>query len=368
MIYTATAYEKLPTLDQLIDHVKTVLSRQPVRHLSPIEPVVSDSGKFIVTRLMSGRYSLKPNISMQSALFRGECSWDEEIYNCCPSLLREKPRYVVQNLKYEELMIAMESHPLYRLFLEGIELSSKMNLRMYNPYGIAMCYDQKTSLLSFTSDLEIASFYACCERDGNGTYQPILNEEGNRKGILYIFNMLAPFGMTPGLSTVGLQPFPRCGLQKAFALNLQPGQDLRNHRFVVGFVFRHDADVSKRIYKQFKSGRSLEPCNDILATKAKEINTSVEISRVAFERNLRKNPNNSRVENEKEIEEKGLTLTTDRDTSFTPSELEGYYANPIDIWEQFCQQIVFPGRDSEILLNKLKSVPNMDSYKSYFIR
>lgn len=368
MIYTATTYDKLPTLDQLIGNVKTVLSRQPVRHLSPIEPVVSDSRKFIVTRLMSGRYSLKPNISVQPALFRGESRWDKESYNCCPSLLREKPRYVVQNLKYEELMIAMESHPLYRLFLEGIELSDKMNLRMYNPYGIAMCYDQKTSLLSFTSDLEIASFYACCERDEKGAYQPILNEEGNRKGILYIFNMLAPFGMTPGLSTVGLQPFPRCGHQKAFALNLQPGQDLRNHRFVVGFVFRHDAGVSKSIYTQFESGRSLEPCNDILATKAKEINTSGEISQAAFERNLRKNPKDNQAANEREIKDKGLTLATDRDTSFTASELEGYYANSFNIWDQFCQQIVFPGRESEILLNKLKNVPNMDSYKSYFIR
>lgn len=368
MIYTVKEHDKLPTLERLIDNLKIALSHQAVRHLSPIEPVVSGFDKFIVTRLMSGRYSLKPNISKQTALFRGESRWDDKDYNCCPSLLREKPRYVVQNLKYEELMIAMESHPLYRLLLEGIELSDKMHLRMYNPYGIAMCYDQKTSLLSFTSDLEIASFYACCERDVNGAYQPILNNEGNRKGILYIFNMLAPFGMTPGLSTVGLQPFPRCGLQKAFALNLQPGQDLRNHRYVVGFVFRHDADVSRRIYNQFKSGRSLEPCNDILATKAKEINSSDEISQVAFERNLRKNPTDSQAVNKREVENKQMSLVTDRDTSFTPAELDSYYANSFNIWEQFCQQIVFPGREGESLLNTLKKVPDMERYKRFFIR
>lgn len=72
MIYTADEYNKLPTLDQLLDNLKIMLSNQAVRHLSPIEPIVSGSEKFIVTRLMSGRYSLKPNISMQPALFRGE--------------------------------------------------------------------------------------------------------------------------------------------------------------------------------------------------------------------------------------------------------------------------------------------------------
>lgn len=368
MIYTAEKYDKLPTLDQLLDNLKIMLSHQAVRHLSPIEPIVSGSEKFIVTRLMSGRYSLKPNISMQSALFRGESHWDEKNYSCCPSLLREAPRYVVQNLKYEELMIAMESHPLYRLFQDGIELSNKMTLRMNNPYGIAMCYDQKTSLLSFTSDLEIASFYACCERLGNGMYKPILNENGNKKGILYVFNMLVPFCMIPGLSSVGLQPFSRCGSQKAFALNLTPGQDLRNHRFVVGFVFRHEAKVSQSIYDKFNSGMSLEPADDILAKKAKEIYSSKIVSMTALERNLKKNPTDNIDKNKTEIINKGFTISAERKTAFTQSDLDGYYANSINIWNQFCKDIVFPGRDANSLYEKLLNVPYIDKYNKYFTR
>ena len=368
MIYTSNDYNRLPTLTELLDNLKTVLTHQAVRHLSPIEPVISDSEKFIVTRLMSGRYSLKPNISMQSALFRGESYWDEENYSCRPFLLRDKPRYVIQNLKYEELMIAMESHPLYKLLAEGIELSNKMFLQICNPYGIAMCYNLKTSLLSFTSDLEVAAFYACCEKNENGEYQPILNKEGNKKGILYIFNMLAPFCMIPGLSTVGLQPFPRCGVQKAFALNLPPGQDLRNHKFIVGFVFRHDENVSQRIYNQFNHGRILEPNADILANKAIDINSSLEISSIAFRRNLQKNPSNKPTENEKEINDKGYSLSQKRNTAFTQDELESYYSNSIVIWEEFCKDIVFPGRNSDSLLDALKSVPKMDRYKKYFTR
>lgn len=369
MIYNAKEYRNLPTLDQLVDNLRIALSHQPVRHRGPVEPVLPNTDNFIVTRQMSGRYSLKPNISMQPALFRGECNWSENDYSCCPSLFRKEPRYLVENLKYEELQIAMESYPLFQLLRKGIRLSDDMNLRIYNPYGIAMCYGIKTSLLPFTSDLDIASFYACCEKDENGKYKPVINNQGEEKqGILYIFNMMVPFSMTPGLSPVGKQVFPRCGLQKTFALNVQRCQDLRNHSFVVGFAFRHVNQISKRIYNQFKSGLSLEPNDDLLAKKAKEILNSSVISQTAFNRNLRLNPSGNPIINQTEISENNLELSMDRTTSFTVDELNNYYANSTVIWEQFCQNVVFVGRDSVHLRDSLLQIPNKDQYKMYFTK
>lgn len=70
MVYDAK-YENLPTLDSLVEDLKYVLSRQPIVHLNPLERLVQKRNCFVVTRLMSGRYSLKPNIGCSCALFRG---------------------------------------------------------------------------------------------------------------------------------------------------------------------------------------------------------------------------------------------------------------------------------------------------------
>ena len=184
-----------------------------------------------------------------------------------------------------------------------------------------MCYGLDTSLLSLTSDLEIAAFYACCEQDKNGSWHPVTNNEEEKKGILYVFNMTAPFAMTPGLSSVGKQAFDRCGLQKSFAIDIPKGQDFFNHKFVAGFVFRHDNAVSKRIFDRFNQGNSLSPVTDILVNKAHDILNSKVVSRTAFERNLRANPRDNERLNFQEITGKGYEIKADRTTSFTEDEL-----------------------------------------------
>lgn len=368
MIYDSDIFENLPTLDTIVSHLRLAVSRQPVMHRSPIEPVSSNLDAFIATRQMSGRYSLKPNISRQCALFRGEANYGNG-YICRPALFREQPRYVVQNIKYEELQIAMESYPLFNLLRNGIQLSDNFIFRIYNPYGIAMCYGLDTSLLSFTSSLDIASFYACCEPYGNGGYQPVhVNEGEQRKGILYVFSMSAPFSMIPGLSSVGQQPFERCGLQRTFALNVPQGNDLRNHKFVAGFTFRHDNAISDRIFHQFNEGLALAPSTDILALKAREIINSRVVSQIAFDRNMANNSGDNFAENLEEVQRKQYTVSADRCTAFTTAELDSYYANSHNIWERFCQNIIFGGRDGVVLKERLIDVPNDERYSQFFNR
>lgn len=368
MIYNATSYKNLPTLEELLSTLQVALTRQPITHRSPIEPIVRDKDAFIVTRQMSGRYSLKPNISTQAALFRGESSYCEDGYTCKPRMYRTEPRYVVQNIKYEEFQIAIESHPLYTLLRNGIQLGGRFNLRMFNPYGIAMCYGFDTSLLSLTSDMNIAAFYACCEQDENGVWAPVTNNDENKKGILYVFNITAPFAMTPGLSTVGKQVFERCGAQKAFAIEVPRGQDFRNHKFAAGFVFRHDNVVSQKFFERFHGGNILAPTADILADKAREILSSKIVSRTAFERNLKANPGDRDFLNINEIKEKGYEIAEGRTGSFTEEDLTGYYDNSLQIWEDFCQNLVFNDRNSQQLLDELRRVPEREQYRSYFYR
>lgn len=368
MIYNAISYKQLPTLDELLDKLQSVLIGLPIRHRSPIEPIVRDKNAFIVTRQMSGRYSLKPNISTQAALFRGEPSFSNTNYTCRPRLFRKEPRYLVQNIKYEEFQVALESHPLFILLRNGIQLSDSYVLRLYNPYGIAMCYGFDTSLLSLTSDLNIAAFYACCEQNVNGDWHPVDNSDGEKKGILYVFNMTAPFAMTPGLSSVGKQVFVRCGLQKSFAIDIPRGQDFRNHKFVAGFVFRHDNDVSKRIFDKFNQGRNLAPTTDMLANKANEILSSKILSCIAFNRNLGANPNDDKNLNIKEINNNGYSINSERTTSFTDDELTAYYEHSLQIWEDFCTNLVFNDRNAQQLLEELKRTPDRKEYYNYFHR
>lgn len=218
MIYKAE-YNNLPTLDSLVDDLEYVLSQQPVVHLNSLEHLVQRRDCFVVTRLMSGRYSLKPNIGYSCALFRGESTVHP---TCKPVFLRNwKDRCTIENIKRNEFELLLNSHPIYQLFRDGIQLTDKLRFIMENPYGIAMSYGFPTQLLSLTSDINIASFFAVTEYDeAVHKYKPIDNSENNKTGILYVFNLMAPFGLIPGLSTVGLQPFVRPGLQKEFAINL----------------------------------------------------------------------------------------------------------------------------------------------------
>lgn len=364
MIYE-TKYENLPTLDSLVEDLNYVLSQQPIVHLNPLERLVQKQNCFVATRLMSGRYSLKPNIGHSCALFRGESMVHS---TCKPVFSRDwKDRCTIENVKRNELELLLNTHPIYQLFRDGIQLTDRVRFVMENPYGIAMSYGFSTQLLSLTSDIEIASFFAVTEFDETEQkYKPIDNSDNTKTGILYVFNLMAPFGLIPGLSTVGLQPFVRPGLQKEFAINLPKDADLKDHRFTVGFVFKHDNNISQRIYDRFHQGDLLRPHDDILAPKAKQILDSNEVSIAALERNLHQNPRDNKQRIEKELNEGGIKVTNRKHPYFSNDDLAYIYDSPTDYWLDFCKDIEFSGRHASELKAILLNVPLKDEYKKYF--
>ena len=364
MIYNAE-YNNLPTLDELVDNLNYALAQQPVLHLNPLERLVQRRDCFVVTRLMSGRYSLKPNIGYSCALFRGESTVHP---TCKPVFLRNwKDRCTIENIKRNEFELLLNSHPIYQLFRDGIQLTDKLRFIMENHYGIAMSYGFPTQLLSLTSDINIASFFAVTEYDeAVHKYKPIDNSENNKTGILYVFNLMAPFGLIPGLSTVGLQPFVRPGLQKEFAINLAKDADFKNHRFTVGFVFKHDNNISQRIYDRFNQGEAFRPHNDILTSKARQILDSKEVSIAALERNLHQNPRDSRQRIEKELNEGGINVVNKQHPYFSNDDLAYIYDSPTDYWTDFCKDIEFSGRYASELKDVLLNVPLKDEYRRFF--
>lgn len=364
MIYNAE-YNNLPTLDELVDNLNYALAQQPVLHLNPLERLVQRRDCFVVTRLMSGRYSLKPNIGYSCALFRGESTVHP---TCKPVFLRNwKDRCTIENIKRNEFELLLNSHPIYQLFRDGIQLTDKLRFIMENPYGIAMSYGFPTQLLSLTSDINIASFFAVTEYDeAVHKYKPIDNSENNKTGILYVFNLMAPFGLIPGLSTVGLQPFVRPGLQKEFAINLAKDADFKDHRFTVGFVFKHDNNISQRINDRFNQGEAFRPHNDILTSKARQILDSKEVSIAALERNLHQNPRDSRQRIEKELNEGGINVVNKQHPYFSNDDLAYIYDSPTDYWTDFCKDIEFSGRYASELKDVLLNVPLKDEYRRFF--
>lgn len=364
MIYNAE-YNNLPTLDELVDNLNYALAQQPVLHLNPLERLVQRRDCFVVTRLMSGRYSLKPNIGYSCALFRGESTVHP---TCKPVFFRNwKDRCTIENIKRNEFELLLNSHPIYQLFRDGIQLTDKLRFIMENPYGIAMSYGFPTQLLSLTSDINIASFFAVTEYDeAVHMYKPIDNSENNKTGILYVFNLMAPFGLIPGLSTVGLQPFVRPGLQKEFAINLAKDADFKDHRFTVGFVFKHDNNISQRIYDRFNQGEAFRPHNDILTSKARQILDSKEVSIAALERNLHQNPRDSRQRIEKELNEGGINVVNKQHPYFSNDDLAYIYDSPTDYWTDFCKDIEFSGRYASELKDVLLNVPLKDEYRRFF--
>lgn len=364
MIYNAE-YNNLPTLDELVDNLNYALAQQPVLHLNPLEHLVQRRDCFVVTRLMSGRYSLKPNIGYSCALFRGESTVHP---TCKPVFLRNwKDRCTIENIKRNEFELLLNSHPIYQLFRDGIQLTDKLRFIMENPYGIAMSYGFPTQLLSLTSDINIASFFAVTEYDeAVHKYKPIDNSENNKTGILYVFNLMAPFGLIPGLSTVGLQPFVRPGLQKEFAINLAKDADFKDNGFTVGFVFKHDNNISQRIYDRFNQGEAFRPHNDILTPKARQILDSKEVSIAALERNLHQNPRDSKQRIEKELNEGGINVVNKQHPYFSNDDLAYIYDSPTDYWTDFCKDIEFSGRHASELKDVLLNVPLKDEYRRFF--
>lgn len=71
----------------------------------------ADADKFVMTRLQSGRYSLKPNLRHRKFLFRGE----SEFHNPCKPNMSRNPhqrRFTAEMIRGQEMRILMMSHPL----------------------------------------------------------------------------------------------------------------------------------------------------------------------------------------------------------------------------------------------------------------
>ena len=355
-------------IDELLMMLRNAVERFPVLHLSPVDRIVDSKDEYVLNRLASGRYALKPNITRQGILFRGDSHYHEvfrtrygqkEIIGHGPEV-REK--IIPVNVRRSDFEIAIESFPLYKMLKNGIVLPNGKKLVMENPFGLAYAYDQPTPFVGLTSDLDVAAFYAVTEYDAeSGKYTPVTTG----MGVIYAFELRMPFSMTIGLSSLGRLIFPRTLQQKTFLLNINPEYDFNQMAVVNGFVFNHDAALSRAIYDRFDGGEKLAPKEDFLLKKIQKFPKNT-VSEQGFMRNLSENKGDSRMENENILSRAGVRIDGNLNPAFTYDELKGVYSNIASYWQSMIEGVYVGGNHGADIKKFLMNLPWNPDYSQYF--
>ena len=331
--------------------------------------------KFVMTRLMSGRYSLKPNLRNRKYLFRGETTFHNP---CKPNIFRKlgQKRFTAELARGQELMLLMLSHPLVQLLDLGIELGGNVYRFEMNLFGLTQHYYNKTSLIDLTSDPMVAAFFATTKyEDKTDTYSAI-DDENQEPGVLYyyILDINEDFGFQKNgqkspLSTIGLQVFPRSGRQKGFLYDMRPTENFNEVTRLNAVKFRHDSSIARRICSQFHDGKDLFP-DDILMKHWKKVgwNSNVLSSRTV-KMNQLFNPKMTLAEVDAEIRSLGFEIQ-DYLPSFTYEELDDFYeaVKNKGLWKDFCNQIHIPGDKQGNMMKELLDLPSNPKYRWAFER
>ncbi len=366
MVYTLPNKSELPTINQVLTMVRDIVSRMPIRHRMPYDVEIDGEELFLLNRTNSGLFTLKPNITNQPCLFYGDNEYHVPLR---PRWSREN--VMVENVIREEFELVMESHPLYRLFIQGIP-TSRRPIRIINPFGNAMAYGFPSPMLKLTSSLDVAAFFAThSQNEATGEWTAIAETDGRGEvnvGVLYVMELAFPFPMIPGLSCIGMQAFERPGAQKMYAQVVGANEDFNRNGLVTGFQFRQRPDDVKELEHRLEMGSLLTP-NELIATKAREILTTRRVSTAAFERNLANNPKDNPTVNRQRLTAAGVEIVEDAGHLFTEEELEReFYPRAIERWEEMFSHVValHPGFDT--LLADLRNYPNTDSGRRFFRR
>lgn len=297
------------------------LKRFPVMHLSPSERIVDGDNGYVMSKQINGKLLLKPNITKQGLLFRGDSSVNQ------PFKTSKEHKTNQSRINCEQFESLINSFPLYDMLRNGVKLPNGEILNLENPYGLAYIYDLCLPFVGLTSDLNVAMFYAVTTYDSvTGRYEIV--KEG--AGVLYAYELRQPLRLTRSLTTIGLQIFPRTFKQKAFLLQMPENADFNLHQAVIGFRFNHQEEKAQEIFDQFKGGELLAPSNDFLWNKLNEI---------------KENPATPPV--------------------FEERDLETLYEKIDEYWAEFVSLIHFERNEEEIKYF-LQRLPRNDDYARYF--
>ncbi len=298
---------------------------------------------------------------------------------CKPNLFRDKKHndasdYLDFLIFSQELELLIRSHPIVQLLENGIELlHDTFRIRMHYS-GLAQYYYNKSHFLDFSSDLEVVKFFATTDyKSETDEYVPFVKE--NEIGVIYYYELKFPEAFQQhehyALKTIGKQIFSRSGLQSGFLLEMDKEADLKeNVDEIKKIFFRHNARISKDLFVKSNNGKNYFP-DDILMhawhDRMKKRFKDKVVSRKAVLHNV--SINSSETENSitKKLKDKGITVD-DYDPSFTVEELDFFYKNIEQWWNDFCSDIYFADAENDLYREAMKNIIHEDRYSWAFQR
>lgn len=323
--------------------------------------------KFIMRKLQSGRYSLKPNLKNRKFLFRGQ---DKFYPKCKPNLFREQNKndYLDCLIHGDEMVLIILSHPLVQLLDLGVYLDGRFVRFEMNLYGLIQHYYNSTSLLDLTSDINVALFFATQQYDDKvDMYSPVIDDK-REFGILYYYDLDIERDFQKQidgelLSTIGLQVFPRSGRQKGFLYRLNKDANFNDLPQVKAIRFKHNGKIAQDISKQMKSGDYLFPDDILKSHWLNNMQNHNVVSKDAVKINLTRNHNETIESLERKLKSYNI-FVEDYKPQFTEVELHEYY-NSIKYdgyWDFFCNQIYIPGDANGKMKQDLLNLPQNPQY------
>ena len=208
---------------------------------------------------------LVPCECQYSVLFRGQgCAYP----TCRPILYRDgisELDIFIERMKLAALMELLDTHPIVK------KVYFKEHYKV-NYEGLAQHYGIKTAMLDFTSDIDVALFFAMCNYNKTQKKYEAVQSDDN-VGVIYCIspirialdNFKNQNLFSNKIEVIGLQVFERPAMQRGFALRMGEKEDL--HAWECHFSYSK-AD-SEEYLKRFGDGLW---CNDILVDKVEEIN------------------------------------------------------------------------------------------------
>lgn len=196
------------------------------------------------------KFYLMPFTGRMPLLYRGQA---DEITPCLPTLYRKDPtelKFFLERMRYVEFKYLLNSHPLVKFYIS----------KGFSPdyEGLAQHYGLKTEILDFSSDIDVALFFAMCPYDSVTDEYHLPHESKPLNGIIYVINPMiydprAINGNTVDMfrskvEPIGLQPFDRPAVQRGYGIRLSDKESLHRARV---FDFEYTIEEAKEYFDRF---------------------------------------------------------------------------------------------------------------------
>jgi len=280
---------------------------------------LASDDKFTAVAINDKYFKLFPGPEFSTFIYRGQVSF----HNPCVSNIfrnnRNHSERFIALLQLCEFSYLLKNHPIV-LDVQKLKIDNKVMKLDYE--GMAQHYGLLTELLDFTSDLDIALFFATNNYDEyKDVYMPVMDK--SRIGVLYKYNYAFDFSsnyINPNHEAIGLQPLPRPGFQKTYSYRLKNKNNLNNQKYIETIMFQHDPVVSIYYSGKYESGKKLFPY-DPIDSKTKLIKNSKIFSIRAFDSVYENNHSLSRSHIINKLQAHGISVEDTLVFEFTKDEL-----------------------------------------------